>query len=236
MRTFFTQSRQGAKGNKPIRLGAFASLREISSFKSKRRDVVGHPVGNAFDAMLDQVVAEIDEETESFIHQPQISEYLLAVDCVKRRDRFHFHDYTIIDDQVRPKPFIEPDPIPCDWNRDLSFHQIAMFAQFMCEGNFVHDLEDTWPEPSVEPVGSVDDQCCDFIFFHVGKPAPRLPSREAKKNSDSLPGTRTFLTRRRKDAKKNDKSKRLSAFASLRAISGPESHAVGHNAIEALRA
>jgi hypothetical protein len=209
MRTFLTQSRQGAKKkNDSPRPSALGSLRETFGSKSKRRGFFGHPVGDAFDAMLDQVVAEIDEETEPFIHQPQISEHLFAVDCVKRCDRFHFHDHTTIDDQVHSKPFIEPDPIPCDWNRDLSFHQIAMFAQFMCEGNFVYDLENAWAEPAVEPVGSIDDQCCDFIFFHVAKPAPRLRSREAKK---------------------------LCAFASLRAISGPESHAVGLNASEALR-
>ncbi len=62
--------------------------------------------------MLDQVIPEIDEKTESFIHQSQIGEHLFAVDCGKRRDRFHFNDYTIIDDQVRPKPFIEPGSHP----------------------------------------------------------------------------------------------------------------------------
>ncbi len=115
------------------------------------------------------------------------------------------------------------DPIPCDWNRDLSFDQIAVFAQFMCEGNFVHDLENARTEPAVESVGSIDDQCCDFIFFHVGKAAPLLPSSEANKIaflpavSDSRSRTKTIITQRRKDAKGKAEQRNLGVFAPSRA-------------------
>jgi hypothetical protein len=220
---FLTQRRQGAKKKHLQNLCAFASLREILRLKSKRRSFVGQAVHNTLDPMLDQVVPEIDEETESFIHQPQIGEHLFAVDCVKRCDRFHFHDYTTIDNQVRPKPFVEPESVPSDRNRDLSFDWIAVFAQFMCEGNFVHDLENAWPKPTVEPVGSIDDLCCDFIFFHVGKPAPLLLSHEAKKlaslpaASGSRSGMKTVITQSRQGAKK----KNHQGLASLRAIPSP---------------
>jgi hypothetical protein len=79
-----------------------------------------------------------------------------------------------------------------------------MFAQFMCEGNFVHDLENPWPKPTMEPVGSIDDPCCDFIFFHTAN--LRLPVRAAKKK----------ITQRRQAAKKKQNSEKLSVFAPLR--------------------
>ena len=205
MKTFLTQRRQGArKKQNSENLSAFAPLRDISCLKSKRRDFVRHPIRDALDAILDEVLSEVDEQTESFVLQPQIREHLLAVDWVERRDRFHFHEHAIIDDEVGTKTFIERDSIPCDWNRDLSFHQVTVFAQFMCEGNFVDDLENASPEPSVEPVGSIDDQCCDFIFFHALSFC--FPGQVAKQK----------ITQRRQGAKKGNKFPNLSAFAPLR--------------------
>ena len=103
MKQFFTQRRKGAKrsdtSNGQIsvsNLSALASLREISlgqfrqeSFtprrggakwrnKSKHRKFFGNAIGDALHAVLDQVLAEIDKEAESFIHQPQIGQDLLT--------------------------------------------------------------------------------------------------------------------------------------------------------------
>ena len=164
MKTFGTQRRQGVKekdksqnlsafaslrGTSPSQsnLSAFAPLRESSPSQSKRRRFVRHSVGDAFDAMPDELLTEIDEQPEAFVHQPQIGEHLLAVGRVERCDRFHVHEDAIIDDQIRTEPFIERDPIPYDWNRHLSFDEVAVFAQFVCEGNFVHDLENAPPSP-----------------------------------------------------------------------------------------
>jgi hypothetical protein len=189
-------------------LCAFAPLREIC-FKSKRRRFVGHGVGDAPNPVLDKVLAEIDKQTESFIHQTQIGQHPFTVDRLEGSDRFHFHENTIIDDQVHPKPFVEPYPIPCNWDRDLSFHNIAVFAQFMGEGNFVDDLENAWTEPAVEPVGSIDDQCCDFILFHTVSLG--FPVRAAKQK----------ITQSRQGAKGGTMSANLSAFAPLRDTSVP---------------
>jgi hypothetical protein len=165
MKTFLTQRRKAAKeGRNSAHLCGFAPLRDIPC-PSQRWRLFRKPIRDALDPMLDQMFSEVDQQPESFIHQPQIGQDL-AVDRVERGDRFHFHKDAIIDDQVRAESFIEPDPIPRDWHRDLSFHQIAGFAQFMREGNFVHDLENARTKPAVETVGSIDDPCRDFIFFH----------------------------------------------------------------------
>ena len=130
--------------------------------------------------MFDQVLAEIDEETESFVHQPQISQDLFAMNWLERGDRFHFHDHAIVDDQIGTKAFVEPDPIPCDRYRHLSFDQVAAFPQLMREGDFIYDFENAWPEPGVQAVGSIDDQSRDFILSHAAKPGLLLPACEAK--------------------------------------------------------
>ena len=225
MKTFGTQRRQGAKKKDNSQdLSACASLRETSPSQSKRRRFVRHSVGDAFDAMLNEVLTEIDEQPEAFVHQPQIGEHLLAVDRVERCDRFHFHEDAIIDDQIRTEPFIERDPIPYDWNRHLSFDEVAVFAQVVCEGNFVHDLENARTKPALEPAGSIDDACSDFIFFHT--PSLSFPVHAAKPK----------ITRRRQGAKENDKSPPLSAFASLRAFSRPDSQSGDDTATEVMPA
>src|SRR6266567_130560 len=255
---FLTLRRQGAKkayeSESPVSsldLSDFASLRDTSPIQgkeecftlrrqgvkrrsqSKDRRFFRHTIGDALNAVLDQVFAEINKEAKSFIHQLQIGQNLFAVNRIERSDRFQLHDHEIIDDQVGAKAFVEPDPIPRDRNRYLSFHQVTMFAQFMCKQDFVYNFEDAWPEPSVQAIGSVDDQSRDFILFHRAKLALLLPACEAKNFSAvvSLRETRAtqsqekFFTLRRKGAKKAFKSKHrissrnLSGFAPLREIS-----------------
>jgi hypothetical protein len=172
------------------------------------------------------VLAEIDKQAKSFIHQPQICQDLFAVDRIERRDRFQLHDHEIIDNQVGAETFVEPDPIPCDRNRYLSFHGVAVFAQFMRKQHFVDDFEDARPEPSMQAVGSVNDHSRDFILFHRAKLVLLLPVGEAKNLSASATQSQEkFFTLRREGAKKAfefktpGSSRDLSAFASLREIS-----------------
>ena len=231
---FFTQRRQGAKkafqskSTIPfLDLSGFASLREPSPtqgreefFTPRRKDAkrrnqskhqrfFGHAIGDALNAMFDHVLPEIDKEAESFIHQPQIGQDLFAVDRIERGDRFQLHDHEIIDDQISAETFVEPDPIPGDRNSYLSFHGVALFAQFMRKQDFVYDFEDAWPEAGVQAVCSVNDHSRDFILFHRAKRALLFPACEAKNFSGmvSLRGTSAtrsdekFFTPRREEAK-----------------------------------
>src|SRR4029077_4350091 len=104
---FFTLRREGAE--KPFQskntipsldLSGFAPLSETSTIQAKegffaprRNDAkrrnqskhhrfFGHTVGDALNAVLDHVLAEIDKEPKSFIHQPQIGQDLFAVDRI----------------------------------------------------------------------------------------------------------------------------------------------------------
>jgi len=183
--------------------------------------------------VLDHVLAEINKEAKSFIHQPQIGQDLFAVDRIERSDRFQLHDHEIIDDQVGAETFVELDPIPRDRNRYLSFHRVATFAQFMREQDFVYDFEDAWPKPGVQAVGSVNDYSRDFILFHRAKLVLLLPACEAKnframvslRRTSATQSEEKFFTPRREDAKEVFKSKspvpllNLGGFASLREIS-----------------
>ena len=255
---FVTPRREGAKKAYELihrvssrNLSGFASLRETSAIegtekvftrrregakrrnKSKHQRFFGHAIGDPLNAVLDHVLAEIDEEAESFIHQPQIGQDLFAVNRIEHRDRFYFHDHAIIDDQVGAKAFVEPDPIPRDRNSYLSFHQVAMFAQFMCKQDFVYDFEDAWPEPSVQAVGRVNDHSRDFILFHRVKLVLLLPVCEGKNLSAvvSLPETSATqsqeesftlkgeCTKKTFESKTPISSQDLSGFASLREIS-----------------
>ena len=255
---FVTPRREGAKKAYELihrvssrNLSGFASLRETSAIegtenvftrrregakrrnKSKHQRFFGHAIGDPLNAVLDHVLAEIDEEAESFIHQPQIGQDLFAVNRIEHRDRFYFHDHAIIDDQVGAKAFVEPDPIPRDRNSYLSFHQVAMFAQFMCKQDFVYDFEDAWPEPSVQAVGSVNDQSGDFILFHTAKLELLLSACEAKNLSALVSLRETSATQSQEESftlkgectKKTFESKTpissqdLSGLASLREIS-----------------
>src|SRR5437773_18838 len=213
----FTLRRQGAKRRN----------------QSKHQRFFGHTIGDPLNAVFDHVLAEIDEEAESFIHQPQIGQDLFAVNRIECRDRFHFHDHAIVDDQVGAKAFVEPDPIPRDRNRYLSFHGVAVFAQFMRKQDFVYDFEDAWPEPSVQAIGSVNDHSRDFILFHTAKLVLLLSACEAKnfsavlslRENSATQSQEKFFTPTREDAKEVFKSKSLvpsldlGAFASLREIS-----------------
>ena len=152
---------------------------------------------------------------------------------IECRDRFHFHDHAIVDDQVGAKAFVEPDPIPRDRNRYLSFHGVAVFAQFMRKQDFVYDFEDARPQPGVQAVGSVNDHSRDFILFHRAKLVLLLPACEAKnfsavlslRENSATQSQEKFFTPTREDAKEVVKSKSLvpsldlGAFASLREIS-----------------
>src|SRR6266436_1082921 len=179
---FFTLRREGAKEGyqskssvASLDLSGFALLRETSPtqgrnefFPLRRKDAkrrnqskhqrfFGHTIGDALNAVLDHVLAEINKEAKSFIHQPQIGQDLFAVDRIERSDRFHLHYHEIIDDQISAETFVEPDPIPRDRNSYLSFHGVAVFAQFMRKQDFVYDFEDARPEPGMQAVGSVND-------------------------------------------------------------------------------
>jgi hypothetical protein len=234
-----------------LTFSVFASLREPSAtlataefFTLRRKDAqrrnqskhqrfFGHTIGDALNAVLDHVLAEIDKEAESLVHEAQIGQDLFAVDRIERGDRFHLHDHEIIDDQISAETFVEPDPIPRDRNSYLSFHGVAMFAQFMRKQDFVYDFEDAWPESSMQAVGSVNDHSRDFILFHRANLVLLLPACEAKNLSAvvSLHGTSAtqteekFFTPRREDAKEVFKSKSpvpsldLSGFAPLREAS-----------------
>src|SRR6266403_5323500 len=237
---FFTLRRQAATKAfqsrstiPPLDLSGFAPLRETSAKqgrqefftlrrqgekrrnRSKHQRFFGHTIGDALNAVLDQMLAEIDKEAKSFIHQPQIRQDLFAVDSIHRSDRFQLHDHEIIDDQVGAETFVESDPIPRDRNSYLSFHRVAMFAQFMRKQDFVYDFEDAWPEPGVQAVGSVNDHSRDFILFHRAKLVLLLPACEAKNFSAVVPLRRTsatqseekFFTPGRQGAKKVSKSK-----------------------------
>jgi hypothetical protein len=261
---FFTLRREGAKkafqskSTIPfLDLSGSASLRETSAIQgreefftlrrkdakrrnqSKHQRFFGHTIGDALNAMLDHVLAEINKEAKSFIHQPQIGQDLFAVDGIERSDRFHFHDHEIIDDQISAETFVEPDPIPRDRNRYLSFHGVAMFAQFMRKQHFVYDFEDARPEPSMQAVGSADNQSRDFILFHTTKLVLLLPACEAKnlsavaslRDTSATQFRKEFFTPRREGAKKAFESKHrissldLSGLAALRetsAIQGRE--------------
>jgi len=255
---FFTLRRQAAKkafqskSTIPfLDLSGFASLREISPTQgrkafftlrrkdAKRRDqskhqrFFGHPIGDALNAVLDQMLPEIDKEAESLVHQPQIRQDLFAVDRIERSDRFQLHDHEIIDDQISAETFVESDPIPRDRNSYLSFHGVAVFAQFMRKQDFVYDFEDAWPEPGVQAVGRVNDHSRDFILFHRAKLVLLLPACEAKNFSAVvyLRGTSATQSQgesfslRREGAKQVVESKNLvsspdlSAFAPLRETS-----------------
>jgi hypothetical protein len=255
---FFTLRRQGAKeafeSNHRIsfrNLSGFASLREPSTIQgrqefftlrrkdakrrnqSKHQRFFGHSIGDALNAVLDHVLAEIDEEAKSFIHQPQIGQDLFAVDRIQRSDRFQLHDHEIIDDQIGAETFVEPDPIPRDRNSYLSFHGVAVLAQFMRKQDFVYDFEDAWPEPSVQAVGSVNDHSRDFILFHRAKLVLLLPACEAKNLSavaslrgiSSMQSQEESFTLKGECTKKTFESKTpissqdLSGLASLREIS-----------------
>src|SRR5205823_10096807 len=118
----------------------------------------------------------------------------------------------------------------------LSFHGVAVFAQFMRKQDFVYDFEDAWPEPSVQAVGSVNGHSRDFILFHRAKLVLLLPACEAKNLSDvaSLHETsatqsqRESFSLRREGAKQVSESKNpissqdLSALASLRETSATQ--------------
>jgi hypothetical protein len=164
MKQFFTPRREGAKRTN----------------ESKDRKFFGHTIGDAFNAMLDQVFAEVDKEAESLIHQPQVGQDLLAVDRIECNDRLDFHDYAIVDDQVSAEAFVERDSIPCDRNDYLPFHYVTVFAQFMHKQDFVYDFEDTGPESGMQAVGRVNHPSRDFILFHAAKLVLLLLICEAK--------------------------------------------------------
>src|SRR5439155_8654846 len=87
--------------------------------------------------------------------------------------------------------------------------EVPVFAQFMREQDFVYDFEDTWPKPSVQAVGSINDQSRDFIFFHAPKLVLLHPACEAKnlsglaslRDTSATQGKEECFTSRRKDAK-----------------------------------
>jgi hypothetical protein len=183
--------------------------------------------------VFNQVFAEVDKEAESLIHQPQIGQDLFAVDRNERGDRFHLHDHEIIDYQVGAEALVEPDSMPCDWNRYLSFHRIPMFTQFMRKQDFVYDFEDAWPKPSMQPIGGVNDHSRDFILFHRTKLVLLPPACEAKnpsafaslRETSATQSEEKFFTLRREGAKEAFKTKSListpdlSGFAPLRETS-----------------
>src|SRR6266566_3658620 len=237
---FLTLRRKDAKkkdtSNGRISISNLSGLAPLRDTSSKHQSFFGHAIGDALNAVLDHVLAEINKEAESLIHQPQIGQDLFAVDRIERSDRFQLHDHEIIDDQIGAEAFVEGDSIPCDRNNYLSFHGVAVFAQFMRKQDFVYDFEDAWPEPSVQAVGSVNNQSRDFILFHRAKLVLLLPACEAKNFSALafLRGTSTTqsqedsFTLRRKGAKEAPESKHrissrnLSGFASLRETSATQ--------------
>jgi hypothetical protein len=207
LKNMITLRRKDAKtrGTEAQNLCAFAALRAYPRSK-RRRFLLGHAIGNAFDPLLDQVLAEVDEEPKSFVHQPQIGQDLFAVNWIERGDRFHFYEQAIVNNQVRAKAFVEPDSIPSDRNRDLSFHDVAMLAQFVRERDFVNDFKYSGPETGVQAVGRVNDVGGNIIFFHAGKPAPLTSPYEAKNLCAFAPLREASLsfTQRRKEAKKRE--------------------------------
>jgi hypothetical protein len=110
-----------------------------------------------------------------------------------------------------------------------------VFAQFMRKQDFVYDFEDAWPEPRVQPVGSVNNQSRDLILFHTAKLVLLRPFCEAQNPSSVASLRETSATQsqkesfspRREGAKRTETSNgqisvsNLSALAPLRETFDP---------------
>jgi hypothetical protein len=245
----FTQRREGAKksyGSKcsisSQNVSGLAALREIpvtqerQEFFTQRRKgakrrnqseywrLFRHAVGDTLNTVFDQVVAKVDQEAQSFVHEAQIRQDLFAVHSIECRDRFYFHNYAVVDDQVGAKAFVEHDPVPGNRYGYLPFHKVTVFAQFMRQRDFIHDFKDARSKCGVQVVGDFDNASRDFILFHTGKPALLSSPCEAKNISARAEG---FMPER-EDAKKRSEAKRQisshdrSGLAALREISATE--------------
>lgn len=201
-----TQRRKDAKeGTQTENLCAFAPLRDTPRLEG-RRLFGGHTVRDAFDSVLNQVLAEVDEKPEPLVHQPQVGQDLFAMNRIESGDRLHFYQDAVVDDQIGPKAFVEPDYVPRDRNRNLSLNQVAVLSQLMRERDFVNDFKYSGPETGVQAVGRVNDVGGNIIFFHAGKPAPFTSPNEAKNLCAFAPlrEPSPYFSPRRKDAKKTD--------------------------------
>lgn len=79
------------------------------------------------------------------------------MDCPHPLDRFQFDNDAVLDDEIRPKPFIETQALIHDRYRDLPANIKLLRPQLVCEHRFVNRLKQTRPKSYMDVVGSIDD-------------------------------------------------------------------------------
>ena len=72
--------------------------------------------------------------------------------------RLQFHNYTVLNNEIRSKTLVEPEPVEHNGNRLLAFYLQTPFLEFTREDGFVDRFQQSWTERRVDMKGRVDDR------------------------------------------------------------------------------
>ncbi len=126
--------------------------------------VFGKPVHNSFDAIFKVDLAEVNQEAQSPIAQPQLGQYLFAVNPKQLLHRFQFDNYASFNQQIGAKSFIKNQFIVTDRNRHLPLDAKALFPQLMREGDFVNAFEQAGASLCVNFERCIENNFRELVF------------------------------------------------------------------------
>src|ERR1044072_9531357 len=93
----------------------------------------GETVDDALDAGFEQRIAKIDQQSQTFVRQPELRQEWLAVNVGKFLNRFQFADHYILHKQIGREPFLKDQIVRADGNRPLPFYIKSALTQFVGE-------------------------------------------------------------------------------------------------------
>lgn len=106
-------------------------------------------IRNAFDAVFEKSFAKVDQQTETEVEQPKISEELFAVNRSQFFNRFKLNNEAIVDDQICTKSFVKNQLLIADGNWNLADNAIPTFRQFMGKNHLVNGFKQAGAKSSV---------------------------------------------------------------------------------------
>jgi len=130
------------------------------------------PIDDASDAILHECAAEVDQQAQFHVSQPQISEKLLVMNGCDVFDGLEFEQHFVVDDQIAAKAFVKFEVVVNNRDADLRRNLEPTLSQLVSQHFFVNRLKQTRAKSSMNLKAGIDDRLRNFIFGHENSVLP----------------------------------------------------------------
>ena len=123
-------------------------------------------IDDAFNAVLQAGLAEVQQQAAPLSAQSQIGQNLFRMNRSQPFHRLQFDDDLVFHQQVSAKAFLEGQFLVADGDGLLPLHSQSAFLQFVGQHHFVNGFQKTGAKLGVNVKRSVENDLSDVVGFH----------------------------------------------------------------------